>query len=221
MIIMEFTYLTQPPKRYTFQQPKLREWTEKQCKGKVLNLFAGTTKLNVDEVRVDIDKNVPADYYMEAFEFVNFAKEQGMKFDTIVLDPPYNLRKSREKYGGRYIGSFTKIKNALLPLMNEGCIVISYGYDTVGMSKCRGFEKIGVCVVCHNGDHNDTLCVVEQLIATPSYSSEANASSSAKAESLIGIKRVSTETPNLLTQTSLNSDIMFNLRGRLQSCEKQ
>jgi len=186
MIIMEFTYLTQPPKRYTFQQPKLREWTEKQCKGKVLNLFAGTTKLNVDEVRVDIDKNVPADYYMEAFEFVNFAKEQGMKFDTIVLDPPYNLRKSREKYGGRYIGSFTKIKNALLPLMNEGCIVISYGYDTVGMSKCRGFEKIGVCVVCHNGDHNDTLCVVEQLIATPSYSSEQ--SSSSQSEDLISIK---------------------------------
>jgi hypothetical protein len=209
---MEFTYLTQPPKRYTFQQPKLREWTEKQCKGKVLNLFAGTTKLNVNEVRVDIDKNVPADYYMEAFEFVNFAKEQGMKFDTIVLDPPYNLRKSREKYGGRYIGSFTKIKNALLPLMNDGCIVISYGYDTVGMSKCRGFEKIGVCVVCHNGDHNDTLCLVEQLIATPSYSSEANASSSANAESLIGIKRVSDETPNLLTQTSLNSDIQSNFQ---------
>jgi hypothetical protein len=209
---MEFTYLTQPPKRYTFQQPKLREWTEKQCKGKVLNLFAGTTKLNVNEVRVDIDKNVPADYYMEAFEFVNFAKEQGMKFDTIVLDPPYNLRKSREKYGGRYIGSFTKIKNALLPLMNDGCIVISYGYDTVGMSKCRGFEKIGVCVVCHNGDHNDTLCLVEQLIATPSYSSEANASSSANAESLIGIKRVSDETPNLLTQTSLNFDIQSNFQ---------
>ncbi len=164
---MEFTYLTQPPKRYTFQQPKLREWTEKQCKGKVLNLFAGTTKLNVDEVRVDIDKNVPADYYMDAFEFVNLAKEQGMKFDTIILDPPYNLRKSREKYGGKYIGSLTKIKNALLPLMNENCIVISYGYDTVGMSKSRGFKKIGVCVICHNGDHNDTLCLVEQLIATP------------------------------------------------------
>ena len=181
---MEFTYLTQPPKRYTFQQPKLREWTEQQCKGKVLNLFAGTTKLNVDEVRVDIDKNVPADYYMEAFEFVNFAKEQGMKFDTIILDPPYNLRKSREKYGGRYIGSFTKIKNALLPLMNEGCIVVHYGYDTVGMSKSRGFEKIGVCVVCHNGDHNDTLCVVEQLIATPSDSPSA----SANAEDLICVK---------------------------------
>ena len=95
--------------------------------------------------------------------------------------------------------------------MNDGCIVISYGYDTVGMSKSRGFKKIGVCVVCHNGDHNDTLCLVEQLIATPSYSSEANASSSANAESLIGIKRQSNDCPNLSkAQTSLNSDINRN-----------
>ena len=203
---MEFTYLTQPPKKYTFQQPKLREWTEKQCKGKVLNLFAGTTKLNVDEVRVDIDKNVPADYYMEAFEFVNFAKEQGMKFDTIVLDPPYNLRKSREKYGGRYIGSFTKIKNALLPLMNDGCIVISYGYDTVGMSKCRGFEKIGVCVVCHNGDHNDTLCVVEKLIANPL--TQANPTDLSFNKDLTATQQVAS--PKCPSDTSLNPDIKRN-----------
>lgn len=161
---MDFTYLAQPPKRYTFQQPKLKEWTEKWCKGKVLNLFAGITKLDVDEIRVDIDKNVDADFYMEAFEFVKFAKEQGMKFDTIVLDPPYNLRKSREKYGGRYIGSFTKIKNELGDILNKKGFVLHYGYDTVGMSKSRGFEKIAICLVCHNGDHNDTLCLVERKI---------------------------------------------------------
>lgn len=163
---IEFTYLTQPPKRYTFQQPKLKRWTEKQCKGKTLNLFAGITKLNVDEVRVDIDKNALADYYMDAFEFIIHAKLVKMEFDTIILDPPYNLRKSREKYGGRYIGSFTKIKNALLAILSKEAIVITFGYDTVGMSKSRGFKKTGICIVCHNGDHNDTLCLVEQRILT-------------------------------------------------------
>ena len=68
---MDIVYLTQPPKRYTFEQPKLREWVEKQCKGKVLNLFAGRTKLNVDEYRVDFDKEVPADFYGDAFDFVS------------------------------------------------------------------------------------------------------------------------------------------------------
>lgn len=158
---MEFTYLCQPPKRYTFQQPKLKEWTERNCKGKVLNLFAGITKLDVDEVRVDIDPLMPADYHMEAEAFVDMAIEKGMKFDTLVLDPPYNLRKSREKYGGRYIGSFTKIKNKLPALLNLGGVVLLYGYDSVGMAAIRGFEKVGVCLVCHNGDHNDTICLKE------------------------------------------------------------
>ena len=160
---IKFTYLTQPPKRYTFEQPKLKQWIERNCIGKVLNLFAGNTKLNVNEVRVDIDKNALADYYMDSYEFVNMAIKKQFTFDTIVLDPPYNLRKSREKYGGRFIGSFTKIKNLLPQILNENGIVITLGYDTVGMSKSRGFEKVAICLVCHNGDHNDTLCLKEIL----------------------------------------------------------
>jgi hypothetical protein len=158
---MEFTYLTQPPKRYTFEQPRLKEWTERWCKGKVLNLFAGKTKLNCDEYRVDMDPEMNPDYLGDAYGFV---KDTRMKFDTVVFDPPYNLRKSREKYEGRYIGSLTKIKNVLPGIMNHDAHIISFGYDTVGMSRSRGFDKIAVCIVCHNGDHNDTLCLVERKV---------------------------------------------------------
>lgn len=161
---MEFQYLAQPPKRYTFEQPKLKVWVESYCAGKVLNLFAGKIKLNVNEVRIDIDKEMPVDYNMDAHEFVLFSINNGFKFDTIVLDPPYNLRKSREKYEGRYIGSLTKTKNLLPQILNKNGRVISLGYDTVGMSKSRGFDKIALCVVCHGGDHNDTLGLVEVSI---------------------------------------------------------
>jgi hypothetical protein len=161
---LSFTYLMQPPKRYTFEMPKLKQWIEQQCKGKTLNLFAGKTLLKVDETRVDMDKTMPADYHMEAEAFVNYAIQNNLKFDTIVLDPPYNLRKSREKYQGRYIGSFTKIKNLLPQILNDNGLVITLGYDTVGMAKCRGFKKKAICLICHSGDHNDTLCLVEQKI---------------------------------------------------------
>ena len=158
---IDFTYLMQPPKRYTLQMPKLKLWTEKWCEGKVLNLFAGMTLLNVDEWRVDIDKDAPANIHQDAYEYVH---ECGRKFDTIVFDPPYNLRKAREKYGGRYIGSLTKIKNELPRILNIGGKVISFGYDSVGMSKKRGFEKMAICLVCHSGDHNDTIAIVERYI---------------------------------------------------------
>ncbi len=157
---IEFEYMYQPPKRWTFEQPKLRKWIEKWCKGKVLNLFAGKVKLNVDEIRVDISSEFNPYYCMDAYEFI---KKYDNKFDTIILDPPYNLRKAREKYKGRYfISPFQKIKKEIHKLLNDGGRIITLGFDSCGMSRKLGFKKIAICLVCHSGDHNDTICVVEE-----------------------------------------------------------
>jgi len=158
---MTITYLTQPPKRWTFQQPKLKKWVESWCYGEVLNLFAGQTALNVNETRVDVSPQWKPDYCVDAYEFVTTT---GRTFDTIILDPPYNIRKAREKYEGRWIGKLTKIKNVLYGILRPHGRVISLGYDSVGMSRSRGFEKVALCVVCHGGDHNDTLCLVEEKV---------------------------------------------------------
>jgi hypothetical protein len=160
---MEMEYFNQPPKKFTFEMPLVKLWVEKWSKGKVLNLFDGKTKLNLDEYRVDIDKEMPADYYGDSY---NFIKNTSMKFDTIILDPPYNLRKAREKYNGySYQGAFTRIKDLLPGLLNPDGRIITFGYDSVGMSKSRGFTKIALCLICHNGDHNDTigLCEIADL----------------------------------------------------------
>lgn len=159
---MDFTYLSQPPKSYTFEQPKLKLWVEKWCKGKVLNIFGGKIRLKVDETSNDIDINMPTNYHLDAIKFVENWK--GEKFDTLILDPPYNWRKAKEKYEGRMIGQYPILKNKILSILNPEARVISLGYDTVGMSKSRGFKKIAVCVVCHGRDHHDTLCLVEERI---------------------------------------------------------
>ena len=59
------------------------------------------------------------------------------------------------------IGEYPRLKNELLGIISESARVISLGWDTVGMANKRGFEKIALCVVCHGGDHRDTLCLVE------------------------------------------------------------
>jgi len=158
---MKIEYLLQPPKRWTFEQPKLRVFIEKWCKGKVLNLFAGKTKLNVDEFRVDSSNEFKPNHLGDALEFL---KTTSMKFDTIILDPPYSLRKSYEKYKGHYIGSkWTQVRRAILRVCNKGARVISLGYNSQGMSRTLGFQKIAICLICHNGDHNDTIVTVEEL----------------------------------------------------------
>jgi len=153
---MKFTYLEQPPNKWTFEPPKVKRWVESRCKGKVLNLFAGKTRLMVKEFRVDVSKEFNPDFCGDAFEFV---KTTDLKFDTIILDPPYNLRKSREKYQGRYIGSFTKIKKELVRILNPGGRVITFGYNSNGMG--RGFEKTEICLINCKGDHQDIIVTVE------------------------------------------------------------
>ena len=115
----------------------------------------------MDEFRVDIDPNMPADYYGDAYGFV---RDTDMRFDCCILDPPFGVRKAREKYEGRWIGSFTRIKNMLPQVLNPGGRVITLGYSSVGMSKSRGFEKVAICLICNSGDHSDMIAVVEDQI---------------------------------------------------------
>ena len=43
--------------------------------------------------------------------------------------------------------------------VTEKCI--SFGCNTCGLGKSRGFEITRILMVCHGGMHNDTICTVE------------------------------------------------------------
>jgi len=119
-----------------------------------------TTDVGISASRLIFCLSVPAESKTPTtFDFVSKTK---MRFDTIILDPPWSIRKSREKYGGRVVGSFTKIKDVLRRILNDNGRVITIGYSSTGMSKSRGFKKIALAVVCHNGDHDDSFAIVEE-----------------------------------------------------------
>jgi len=169
---IKFSYLRQPPKKWTFEQPRLRKWIEERCKGKVLNLFAGKTRLNIDEFRVDSSDEFKPDHLGDALDFL---KTTDKKFDTIILDPPYSLRKSYEKYNGHYIGSkWTQIRRTIPRVCKKGTIVFSLGYNSMGMSRSLGFIKKEILLVCHNGDHNDTIVTMETFEKTTSGNNSEN-----------------------------------------------
>lgn len=154
------TYINTPIRRYTFEAPKIREWVEDRATGKVLNLFAGRTKLNLDEFRVDLREDMVADWYGDALEFVTTTD---LKFDTIILDPPYGLRKSMTKYNGATVSNYKLITSNLPRLMNKDAHTISFGYSSVGMGKSNGYEKIEVMLMCHGGAQHDTIAVIDKL----------------------------------------------------------
>jgi len=147
-------------RRYTFESPKIKKWVEDNSEGKCLNLFAGKTKLNLDEVRNDIDKEALADYHLDALEFIKKCKQ---KFDTIILDPPYAYRKAMEMYNGNYSSKFKQIADLIPILLKKKGKVISFGYHSTFLGKKRGFGLSKLCVFAHGGSQHCTIGIIEQL----------------------------------------------------------
>lgn len=149
-----------PLHRYTFSVKSIRDWVERNCEGRVLNLFAGLTRLAVDELRNDLDAAMPADHHLDALDFLR--GWQSEKFQTILLDPPYALRKSMELYKGIIFSPFRQMKDALPSCLKPGGLVITFGYHSIVMGNGRGFELERLAVFSHGGAIHDTIASIER-----------------------------------------------------------
>jgi len=157
---MKFDYIKTPLSRWTFSKRPIRDWVEKTCEGKTLNLFAGRTKLNINEVRNDLDDEAIKDYQKDALQFVK--GWDGDKFDTILLDPPYAFRKSMEMYKGIKASPFRQLKDEIPRILKNRGIVIAFGYSSNTMGKNRGFEIDGIALFSHGGLSTTLLQVLKE-----------------------------------------------------------
>ena len=158
--LTELTLINTNLRRYTFQSLKIKEWVESRSHGYVLNLFAGKTLLNLEEIRVDIDATMNAHFYIDALEFVN--TWYGHSFDTIILDPPYSYRKGMEMYNGNLCSKFKLIADNIPRILHADGVVISFGYHSTFMGKVRGYDLKELCVFAHGGAQHCTIGIVEQ-----------------------------------------------------------
>jgi len=156
-------------RRYTFESPKIKKWVEVNSKGKVLNLFAGFTKLNLDEVRNDIDKESLADYHKDGLDFVKYAIKNNMCFDTIILDPPYAYRKAMEMYNGNYTSKFKQIADLVPKILKKEGRIISFGYHSTFLSKKRNAVLLKLCVFAHGGAQHCTIGIIEEVKSNSSH----------------------------------------------------
>jgi len=120
----------------------------------------------------DHNPDKPTKYHLEAIDFVNIFKDNSI--DGVLFDPPYSNRQISEHY--KVIGKkatqsdtstnfYTKILNPLSNKIKIGGYCISFGWNSNGMGKNRGFEIVEILLVAHGGHHNDTIVVVERKIS--------------------------------------------------------
>jgi hypothetical protein len=155
-----FDYIKCPLNKWTFKVRNIRQWVEKNCEGKTLNLFAGVTKLDIDEIRNDLGDHADADYQKDALQFLK--EWDGEKFDTILLDPPYAYRKSMEMYNGIKASPFRQLKDEIPKVLKKNGIVITFGYHSNTMGKGRGFGIERIALFSHGGAIHDTIASMER-----------------------------------------------------------
>ncbi len=159
--ICKVTLINATCHRYTFQSKKVLEYVQSHTIGRTLNLFAGKTIIKKGEYRVDTDTSMPLiDSHEGAENFLTYNTEL---FDTIIFDPPWNARKAREKYEGRFYGKYQRMKEDIVNTLKPGGRVISAGYKISYFGKKRGFTQENLLVVNPGGDINPFFVSVEVM----------------------------------------------------------
>lgn len=122
----------------------------------------------------DLDPETAAQHHLDAEAFLKLLAHQKIVADLVIFDPPYSPRQISECYKkvGLEVGMketqsallYQRVRDAIAPLCETGSIVLSFGWNTVGMGKRHGFEQIEIMLCCHGGAHNDTICLAERKL---------------------------------------------------------
>jgi len=131
-----------------------------------LDPFAG--KNSPAELTNDHNPERNAKYHLEA---IDFCKQLGGEYEGILFDPPYSFTQVKEHYamlgvpvtkGSTSMQFYSAIKDEVCRKIKDGGYAISFGWNTNGFGKARGFKIVEIMAVAHGGHRNDTLVVVER-----------------------------------------------------------
>jgi len=120
----------------------------------------------------DLNPATEAEHHMDAQQFLVQLAADGVKADLIIFDPPYSPRQISECYkaAGLEVGMketqnaalYKRVRDAIPPLCTDDVVVLSFGWNSVGMGQRHNFEQLEILLVCHGGAHNDTICMAER-----------------------------------------------------------
>lgn len=160
------------PSSATFTIKPIRRLLTKYNVGKNwIDPFAGDN--SPAEFTNDLNPIKPTKYHLEAIEFLKVFKNDN--FNGALFDPPYSLRQIIECYDNIGLVTdkkwattkfYTDVKDELAKIIKSEGYCISFGWNTIGLGKKRGFEIIEILIISHGRLHNDTLCTVERKIKT-------------------------------------------------------
>lgn len=156
-----------PPNHQTFLIKPIKELLERYVgdgKGWI-DPFAGAN--SPAEFTNDLNPDMPTDYHLDALPFSELIPGPVV---GVLFDPPYSYRQIKEHYQAVGIKTrsidtsfnfYNRVMNALAPKVKQGGYTISFGWNSNGFGKSKGFRLIEILLVAHGMHHNDTIVTME------------------------------------------------------------
>lgn len=168
---MIYKRIWEMPNSNTFDIKCIRRLIHKYHKSEMLSIDPFANNNRIAKITNDLDPEMKADYSMDAIDFLKRFDSESIDF--LLYDPPYSPRQVSECYKkmGMTVNMETtqssfwgNLKKEIARVVKQNGIVISFGWNSNGIGKTKGFEIIEILTVAHGGQHNDTICTVERKI---------------------------------------------------------
>jgi hypothetical protein len=119
----------------------------------------------------DLNPATLAEYHLDVFDFLEMLYKKEIKADLVIFDPPFSPRQIKECYDniGLKMGSMDAFRTHWKPerdlidkILDINGIVLSFGWNSIGMGIKRAYRQEEILLVCHGPGHNDTICLAER-----------------------------------------------------------
>ena len=170
MTCMNINRVWAMPNKNTFDIKPIKELIKRHMiKGVIVDPFANKNK--IANITNDLDSQYDTNYNIDALDFLRMFDNESV--DMLLYDPPYSPRQVSECY--RKLGKTVNMqttqssywgnqKKEIARIIKKGGKVISFGWNSGGIGKTKGFELVEILLVAHGGWHNDTIVTVERKL---------------------------------------------------------
>lgn len=163
---MKITREWEMPNSNTFDVKAIRNFIGRHLSINDYSIDPFANKNRIAKLTNDIDPVYKCDFSLDALEFLKTVKSDSV--DVVLFDPPYSPRQIKECYTklGLTVNMETtqaifwsKLKDEIYRVIKPTGKVLSFGWNSNGMGKKRGFIIDEILIVAHGGQHNDTICM--------------------------------------------------------------
>jgi hypothetical protein len=170
---MIFNRIWAMPSADTFDIPPIGEFVKKYLRKSKISIDPFARNKRWATYTNDLNPETAAEYHYDSIEFLQMLITLNTEADLVLFDPPYSPRQIKECYDsvGLKMGALDAMRtnwqierDLIYKLLSLNGIVLSFGWNSMGMGQGRDTTIEEILLVCHGVGHNDTICLAERKI---------------------------------------------------------